>query len=111
MSGLEVIGAISAVIGIIDASTKIYDSARKDSKLPETFITVGRQLPILLNNLRTCKDHLEPIKDALPADVYAALEEILDAYDDMAGKLRAIFQKVMPGEDDAWEKRYVKIVQ
>ncbi|KAK5548612.1 hypothetical protein LTR46_011963 [Exophiala xenobiotica] len=37
MSGMEVIGAISAVISIIDASIKIYESAQKDSKLSETF--------------------------------------------------------------------------
>jgi hypothetical protein len=32
MSGVEVIGPISAVIGILDASVKIYNSAQKDSK-------------------------------------------------------------------------------
>jgi hypothetical protein len=32
MSGVEVIGAISAVFGILDASVKIYNSAQKDSK-------------------------------------------------------------------------------
>ena len=37
MSGVEVIGAISAVISIIDASIKVYDSAQKDWKLSETF--------------------------------------------------------------------------
>jgi hypothetical protein len=33
MSGLEVIGAISAVIAILDSSIKVYDSAQKDLKL------------------------------------------------------------------------------
>ena len=107
MSGPEVIGGISAVIGIIDASIKIYNSARKDSKLSETFTTVCRQLPILLDTLWMCKDLLEPIIDSLPADVCTALEQILDACDDKAGKLQHIFKKDLPGEEDAWEKRYV----
>ena len=111
MSGLEVIGGISAVIGIIDASIKIYDSAQKDVKLSETFHMVGRRLPIILNTLQTCKDHLEPIQGSLPADVCKALEKTLDACDEKAGKLRQIFEKVLPGEKDAWERRYVKIVQ
>ena len=47
MSGLEVIGSLSAIIGIINASIRIYDSARKDLKLSEAFDTVGRRLPII----------------------------------------------------------------
>lgn len=111
MSGLEVIGAISAVISIIDASIKLYDSAQKDLKLSETFKTVANRLPILLNTLQTCNDHLRPIQDFLPVDVCEALEKILEACDEKAGKLRQIFEKVLPGENDAWEKRYVKVVK
>jgi N-terminal domain on NACHT_NTPase and P-loop NTPases len=111
MSGLEVIGGISAVIGIIDASIKLYDSARKDLKLSETFEAVGRRLPIILDTLQTCKNHLEPIKGSMPADVCEALEKILDDCDEKAGKLRQIFEKALPGEKDTWEKRYLKVVQ
>ena len=42
MSGLEVVGGIAAVIGIIDAANKIYYGARKDLKPSETFRTVRR---------------------------------------------------------------------
>lgn len=109
MSGLEVIGGISAVIGIIDASIKIYDSAWKDLKLSETFTTVGRQLPIIFDILRICKNHLESSAGSLAAHVCEALEKILDACDEKARKLREIFEKVIPGENDGWEKRYSKI--
>ncbi|KAK5214923.1 hypothetical protein LTR47_012055 [Exophiala xenobiotica] len=63
MSGMEVIGAISAVISIIDASIKIYEGAQKDSKLSETF----------------------KITSAKP------WEKTLEACDEKAGKLRQIF--------------------
>jgi N-terminal domain on NACHT_NTPase and P-loop NTPases len=109
MSGIEVIGGISAVIGIIDASIKIYNSARKDLKLPETFKVVGRRLPIILDTLQTCENHLEPIKDSMAADVCEALEKILDGCDEKARKLREIFEKVIPLKEDEWEKRYLKI--
>jgi len=111
MSGVEVIGAISAVISIIDASIKIYESAQKDLKLSETFKIVGSRLPILLDTLQTCERHLQPIRDSLPADVCEALEKILDACDEKAGKLRQTFEKVLPGEHDAWQKRYLKVVK
>ena len=41
MSGLEVIGGISAVISIADACVKIWDSAQKDIKLPDMFKVVA----------------------------------------------------------------------
>ena len=111
MSGLEVIGAISAVISIIDASIKIYDSAQKDLKLSDTFHVVGRRLPIIRDTLETCKSHLQPIQDSLPADVCEALEKTLEGCDEKAGKLRQIFEKVLPGGNDGWEKRYIKVVK
>lgn len=111
MSGLDVIGGISAVIGIVDASIKIYQSAQKDAKLPDTFHVVGRRLPIIRDTLDTCKSHLQPIQDSLPADVCEALEKTLDGCDDKAGKLRTIFEKVLPKGNDGWKERYRKIVE
>ncbi|KAF3492138.1 uncharacterized protein GIQ15_01655 [Arthroderma uncinatum] len=111
MSGVEVIGGISAIITIIDASIKIYNGARKDMKLSKTFENVGRRLPIILHTLQICKKDIEPSKDSMSADVCEALEKIIDACDEKAGKLREIFEKVMPGEKDAWEKRYQKVIK
>jgi hypothetical protein len=109
MSGPEVIGGISGVISIIDASIKIYDSARRDLRLGDTFEVVGRRLPIILNTLQTCESHLEPRKDSIPTDVCEALQKIVDTCDEKAGRWREIFEKVIPGEGDGWKKRYLKI--
>lgn len=109
MSGLEVIGAISAVIGILDASIKIYESVKKDAKLNEAFQTVGRRLPVILDTLRACKDHLQPIQDTLSPAVCEALETMIEGCDGKAGKLRQIFEKTLPGDNEGWEKRYVKV--
>jgi hypothetical protein len=70
----------------IDASVKIYESAQKDLKLSETFNVVGRRLPIILNTLQTCKAHLRPIQDSVPADVCEAMEKILEGCDEKARK-------------------------
>lgn len=111
MSGLDVIGGIAAVIEIINASIKIYDSARNDIKLSGTFRVVGRRLPIILHTLQTCKSGLEPKRCTLPPDVCEALEKILDSCDENARKLRDIFEIVIPGDKDTWEKRYAKIMR
>lgn len=109
MSGIEVIGSISAVISIIDAAIKIYNSARKDMKLSEAFDAVGDRLPIIVEILQTCKKDLEHREQSMPANVCEALEKIIDACDEKAQRLRDIFEKVIPGEKDAWERRYFKI--
>src|SRR5256885_17020822 len=107
MSGLEVIGGISAVISIIDASTKIYNSARKDLKLSEAFEAVGRRLPIILDTLQTCKNHLELIQGSMPVDVCETLEKILDTCKEKARTLSEIFKEAIPGEYNGRE-RYLK---
>jgi cob(I)alamin adenosyltransferase len=109
MSGIEVIGGISAVISIIDAATKIYNKARKDMKLSEAFDAVGDRLPIIVEILQMCKKDLEHREQSMPANACEALEKIIDACDEKAQRLREIFEKVIPGEKDAWERRYIKI--
>ena|SRR5271156_6303288 len=109
MSGLEVIGCTFAVIGIIDTSIKIYNGAWKDLKLSGTFETVRSQLPIILNSLQTRKNHLEPIQGSMPANVCEALEETFDTCKGKGRKLREIFEEVIPGENDGWEKRYLTV--
>lgn len=111
LSGVEVLGGISAVIRAIDASCKIYGSARKDKKLPKTFEAVGRRLPIILDTLQTCEKSLIFRTNSMPVDVCEALENVIHGCDEKAGVLRGIFEKVIPGEDDAWERRYIKALQ
>ncbi|KAJ5344404.1 TPR repeat protein [Penicillium brevicompactum] len=111
MSGLEVIGGISAIITLLDTSIKFYDSTRNDVKLPETFESVRNRLPVLLHILQTCQNDLEPGKDSMPSDVCDALENILDSCNEKVRKLREIFEIVIPGEKDTWEKRYAKVIR
>lgn len=69
----EVIGAISAVITLIDTSIQFYDSAQKDIKLSETFEVVRRRLPVIRQTLATCKNNLAPQEESIPGDVCDAL--------------------------------------
>jgi len=111
MSGLEVIGGISAIITLLDTSIKFYDNTRNDIKLPETFESVRNRLPVILRILQTCRNDLEPGKDSIPSDVCDALENILDSCSEKVRKLREIFEIVIPGEKDTWKKRYAKIIR
>lgn len=111
MSGLEVLGGISAVLAIIDGSIKVWECARKDLKLSTTFETVANRLPILRDALQTCEKHLEPVKTSLPADAAQGLVKTLDSFKSNAEKLRIIFKETIPGEDAQWFERYGKVAR
>lgn len=111
MSGLEVIGGISAVISILEACVSLYKNARKDLRLPKTFKVIIQRLPIICDTLQTCKTNLEPQIHAFSDDVWQSLEDLLGACEDKARDVRTIFEKVMIGEKTSWEDRYKKVVQ
>jgi hypothetical protein len=111
MSHLDVISGICAVISILDASIKIYDSAQHDIKLSVTFEVIRNRLPVLLHTLVTCAEHLQLRKAAIPEEVCEALEETLDSCEAKASNLRGIFEKIIPGESDTREKRYLKVLR
>lgn len=108
---MEVIGGISAVITVLEKTIEIYDNALRDVKLSATFEVVRRRMPVLLHILQTCRNELEPHKNTMPPDVCNALEAISDSCDEKARKLKEIFEKVISGENETWEKRYVKIIR
>ena len=111
MSGLEVVGAISAVIGILDASVKAYEILRKDAKLSETYQVVGMRLPIILNTLKNCRDHLDSIQDTPEDSVCDALDKIVEACREKARMLRDIFKNTLPVEGERWDRRYKKAIR
>lgn len=58
--------SISAIISLLDASIKVYDSARNDMKLPANFESVRCRLPIILHILQIYGKDLEPVKTLCP---------------------------------------------
>ena len=64
MSGAEVItvlGLISSVIAIIEASRDLYDAASSVEGLHEAFRRVSQNIPLVLNILRDCRKVQEHI--------------------------------------------------
>lgn len=78
MSGLEVIGSISAVIFIIDASVKISDSSREDTNLSKILDTVERKPLLILDILKVYKSNLELSKSTMSEDACKVLEKTVD---------------------------------
>lgn len=106
MSGLEVVGGISAVITVIEASIKVYQGARSDAKLPETFRAVADRLPLLLSTLQTCHDQLYTVEVSIPNDVAKSFLSITQRCKAQARSLRDIFEDTIPGESAGLLERY-----
>ncbi|KAJ5448710.1 hypothetical protein N7445_003531 [Penicillium cf. griseofulvum] len=101
----------SAIITLLDSSIKIDDSAQDDIWLSTIFGIVRRRPQSSFILWRRARIHLKSRKYPIPEDVCKALEKTLDTCDVKASNLRSIFEKVVPGQNNAWEKRYSKFLR
>lgn len=108
MSGAEalvVIGGISSVISIINATKKVYDAYSNATGLPAAFKEVSDRLPVVGAILLSAKQHLD---DARPDDASCSvIKPLIDACEERAKMLNAIFEKVMPGDEASRLARYI----
>lgn len=104
----DIIGTISAIITLAETSIRIYDSAQRDINLSKTFEVVRRRLPVIIHTLATCKSNLELQGNSIPEDVCQALDKSLDVCEVKVLKLKGIFEKIIPGESDTRDQRYLK---
>ncbi|KFZ24680.1 hypothetical protein V502_00841, partial [Pseudogymnoascus sp. VKM F-4520 (FW-2644)] len=107
MSGAEasfVVGLISGVISIIDATKTVYDAAKDAKGQPEAFRQVAARLPLVTEILHRAKAKT----GALNETAQDPLEHILKSCKGKAEKLQEIFQKVIRKDDNKWYDRYKK---
>lgn len=66
MSGAEaafVVGLISGVISIIDATKTVYDAAKGAKGQPEAFRQVAVRLPLVIDILRSAKTRAQALDE------------------------------------------------
>ncbi|KAI1859849.1 hypothetical protein JX265_010298 [Neoarthrinium moseri] len=108
MSGAEVIGLISGIIGIVDVIIKVYGAAKDATGLPSSFRVVVRRLPLIKDTLETAAGGL----DETESEVYfAALKGVLEACGEKADALEKIFRRVMVDQDATRAERYAAAVR
>jgi hypothetical protein len=122
MTGAEaitVLGLISSVITIIEASADLYKTAISADGLPEAFRAVSQNVGLVLEILGDCKkvqeqvdkDYSLTIDEDLKRDIEKsnkAVEPVILACQENARQLQEIFQKVVPEGDASWVERYKK---
>ncbi|KAL2064627.1 hypothetical protein VTL71DRAFT_3764 [Oculimacula yallundae] len=112
MSGAEaglVLGLISSVIAIVDASQKLYEAASDAKGLPEAFREVAGRLPIVRTILGSVHQHIKG--DQVDEASCKAIKPVVAACEEKAKKLEILFQKVMPADDASRLDRYIKAVR
>ncbi|OBT83368.1 hypothetical protein VE02_08363 [Pseudogymnoascus sp. 03VT05] len=96
-----VVGLISGVISIIEATKTIYDAAKDAKGQPEAFRQVHARLILVIGILDRARERAQIVDET----TQEALEPILESCKAKAEKLNEIFQ-VIRKDDDKWYDRY-----
>jgi hypothetical protein len=107
MSGAEagfVVGLITSVISITEATKTVYNAAKDTKGRPEAFRQVAARLPLVIEILHSAKARAQ----ALDETAEETLEPILKSCKAKAEKLQEIFQKVIGKDNDKGYDRYKK---
>jgi hypothetical protein len=107
MSGLEVVGAISACITLVDFSKKLLDAAGDAHGFPEAFRVVQNLLPLIARTLQNARDR----STAASEDDLIAVESALRSCKRDAQSLKDVLEEVMTSEKDGRLTRYKKHVR
>ncbi|KAI1209727.1 uncharacterized protein F4807DRAFT_426098 [Annulohypoxylon truncatum] len=111
MSGAEVVGLISGIIAIIDASLKLYEAIDDSAGLPQSFRDVATRLPLIHDTLETASTGLAEEEDAPPTTSRIALVKMLESCRDKAAELKKVLQAVMPAAGASRTERWAKALR
>ena len=112
MSGgeaLAVLGAISAIISIIDASKKVYNAAKDTKGLHPAFREVAGRLPIVESILESAKQNIDERK--VNDDSCKGVKHVAEACEEKVKTLDDLFHKAIPADGASDLKRYYKAVK
>jgi len=95
MSGAELIGAISGIVAILDATIKLYSAVKDASGLPSNIHTAAGRLPLVLETLQTARRGIKSNATASD-DSCVAMMLVLDSCEKKARSLQKIFRLLAP---------------
>jgi len=108
MSGVEVIGLISAAISIFDAVTTLFDAIKDAQGLPQAFREVAARLPLVQDVLQTVAKQVN--KSHIDDGSYEAMKTLLESCKSKASALETVLQKtISPPEASRLERYYLAV--
>jgi N-terminal domain on NACHT_NTPase and P-loop NTPases len=103
-----VLGIISSIIAIIDATRQVYEAVEDATGLPENFKKSAAKLPTISKLLKDAENYIENIADE---SIKLAFTPTLEDCKVQATKLQQLFEKVMPEKGASRLDRYMKAVR
>ena len=100
-----VLGIISSIIAIIDATKQVYEAVEDETGLPANFKKSAAKLPLISKLLENAENFIENTADE---SIKLAFTPTLEQCKVQATKLKELFEKVMPKEGDSRWDRYAK---
>lgn len=109
MSGIGeaglVLGIISSIITVIDATKQLWEAVEDESGLPTNFKKSATKLPLISKLLEDAERY---INDTADESIKSAFAPTLEDCKLQATQLQQLFEKVMPEEGDSRWDRYAK---
>ncbi|KAF3912842.1 hypothetical protein AA313_de0203639 [Arthrobotrys entomopaga] len=99
-----VLGIISAIISIVDATKQIYEAVEDSSGLPKNFKQAAIKLPLVSKLLEDAERYVATVDDSTKN----AFTPVLEQCKVQATKLQDLFKKVIPEEGGSRWDRYAK---
>jgi alkaline phosphatase len=99
-----VMGMISSIISIVDATKQVYEAVEDEIGLPKNFKKSATKLPLISKILEDAEMYIKKVDD----DTKDAFKPTLEDCRAQATQLQELFAKVMPEEGDSRWDRYVK---
>ncbi|KAM0491832.1 hypothetical protein ACHAP8_010336 [Fusarium lateritium] len=108
MSGIEVIGLIGSIVGIVQFIAEVSNALKNAKDLPEAFQEVGDRIALVQDILQKVENNIDRTADD---GTYQAVRTILEDCKDKAKQLEAIFQAVASTDKTPRIKRYALVVK
>lgn len=103
----EVIGAISAILGILDAVKKVYEKVADASRLPKAFERIFAQIDLAWNILTEAEERFKKSQ----TQELDKIRGTLDICKDDAVKLQKLYVIVCEHAESNWFRRYKREVE
>jgi len=100
-----VLGVISSIITVVDATKQIYEAVEDELGLPTNFKKSATKLPLISKLLEDAERY---VNNAADHSIKAAFIPTLEDCKVQATQLQELFEKFMPEKGDSRWDRYVK---
>lgn len=108
MSGIEIVGLIAAIVGLIEGTAEAYNAIKDLKDLPRAFKEVSKRLPIVKDTLQTAKRQAE--KTTPDVESAAKIEPLLTGCEAKAKDLLDIFKQIEDAEGKSVKAIYRTLV-